>query len=146
MKKSHPKNEQEVCRSTLWARANKERVAEKAKIAKGTFDGKTINLLTQSRYRSKKNGLEHSIDLEYIRGLYYGQEGKCALSGIIMTIIGERGSDDYWKSVSLDRINSSKGYVEGNVQLVCTGVNYMKKDMSDSTFISFCKKVSEKFE
>ena len=135
-----------ISRSALWARKNKEKVAEKSKIAKATFDGKTINLLAQSRYRAKKNGLDHNIDLEYVRGLYNGQEGMCNLSGIRMTIIGERGSEDYWKSISLDRIDSSKGYVEGNVQLVCTGVNYMKKDMSDEMFISFCKKVSERFK
>lgn len=33
---------------------------------------------------------------------------------------------------SLDRIDSSKGYIEGNVQFVSTPINYMKNTMSDS--------------
>ena len=65
------------------------------------------------------------------------------MSGIEMTIRGERGTDEYWKSISLDRIDSSGGYTEANVQLVCTGVNYMKKDMSDKMFINFCIEVVE---
>lgn len=135
-----------VAKSTLWARRNKAVVAQQDRERKGTLDGKLISLVSQSKYRSKQSGREHSINTEYLRGLYIGQEGKCALSGIKMTIIGERGSDDYWKSISIDRIDSSKGYIEGNVQLVCTGVNYMKKDMTDTMFIDFCHKVVENFK
>lgn len=132
-----------ISRSTEWARRNKDRVAMKDRERKGTLDGKLTSLVTQSKYRSKQSDREHSIDTAYLRGLFIGQEGKCALSGIEMTIIGERGTEDYWKSISIDRINSDIGYIEGNVQLVCTGVNYMKKDMSDTLFIDFCHKVVE---
>jgi hypothetical protein len=135
--------EEQVSRSTAWARANKELVKQRDKERAGTLDGKLINILTQSRYRAKKDGREHNIDTAYVRGLYEGQEGMCALSGLEMTIRGERGSYEYWRSISLDRINSDLGYIEGNVQLVCTGVNYMKKDMSDELFIEFCRKVVE---
>lgn len=136
----------EVPKSTQWARQNKEKVAERDKERKGTLDGKLLNLVTQSRYRAKQSGLDHDVDRSYLKGLYEGQDGLCALSGIPMTIIGTRGSEDYWKSISIDRIDSSLGYTEGNVQLVCTGVNYMKKDMSDQMFIDFCRKVTENFK
>lgn len=134
---------QDIPKSTKWARDNKELLAVRYKERKGTLDGKLINLITQSRYRCKSSGRNHTIDTNYLRGLYVGQDGRCALSGIKMSIIGERGSEEYWTSISLDRIDSTLGYIEGNVQLVCTGVNYMKKDMTDSMFIDFCKKVSE---
>jgi hypothetical protein len=132
-----------VPKSTQWARDNKDKLAVRDKERKGTLEGKLLNLTTQSKYRSKTNGLEHNINRAYLRGLYHGQRGLCALSGKEMTIIGERGSDDYWNSISIDRIDSSLGYIEGNVQLVCTGVNYMKKDMTDEMFIDFCKGVVE---
>lgn len=135
-----------VAKSTLWARNNKETVAQQDRERKGTLDGKLISLVTQSKYRSKQSGREHLINTSYLRGLFIGQDGCCALSGIKMTISGERGTDDYWKSISIDRIDSSLGYIEGNVQLVCTGVNYMKKDMTDKMFIDFCHKVVENFK
>jgi len=134
---------QDIPKSTQWARDNKDRVAEADRLNKGTLKGKLVSLITQSRYRVKKSGLEHSIDSKFLMGLYSKQGGKCALSGIVMTTRGERGGDEYWKSISLDRIDSSKGYTEDNVQLVCTGVNYMKKDMSDELFVHFCKTVVE---
>lgn len=135
-----------VSRSTQWARDNREKLAVRDKERKSTLDGKLLNLVTQSKYRSKARQLPHSINRAYLKRLYIQQGGRCALSNVEMTIIGERGTDEYWTSISLDRIDSSDGYVEGNVQLVCTGVNYMKKDMSDKMFVDFCRKVVENSE
>lgn len=133
----------EVARSTIWARANRAKVAARDKQHKATLKGKLTSLATQSKYRSSKTGLGHEVNSKYLQGMYDGQGGLCALSGLVMNIAGERGSADYWHSISIDRIDSSKGYLIGNVQLVCTGVNYMKKDMADEMFINFCKKVAE---
>ena len=41
------------------------------------------------------------------------------------------------------KIESDKGYVEGNVMWVHKDVNYMKMDLSLDRFIYLCKKVSE---
>lgn len=136
---------QDIPKSTAWARANKSKVKARDDARKSTIEGKLISLITQSRYRSKTSGLDHEINTEYLRGLYHGQNGQCALSGIPMTIRAKRGSDGFWKSVSIDRIDSNSGYVIGNVQLTCTGVNLMKKDMPNELFINFCKAVSEKY-
>lgn len=130
-----------VSRSTQWARENKEKVALWGLKKKGVLSGKAVYLITNSRHRCKKSGLEHSIDSKFIVDMFNKQNGRCALSNLEMTIQGKRGTDEYWHSVSLDRIDSSKGYIPDNVQLVCTGVNYMKKDMSDEMFINFCREV-----
>ena len=45
-------------------------------------------------------------------------------------------------NVSLDRIDSSKDYVLGNIQLVLKEVNYMKQSLSQEDFINICKKIS----
>ena len=135
--------EPEVPKSTQWARENKDKVAEQYLRRKGTLDGKLISLTTQSKYRSKAKGWEHNVDKAYLKGLYEGQEGLCALSGEVMTIIGARGTDEHWKSLSIDRIDSTLGYIEGNIQLVCTAVNCMKRNMTDEMFYDFCLKVVE---
>lgn len=134
---------QDIPKSTLWARKNKDRVRENDLKRKGTLEGKLISLVTQSRYRAKEKGLLHNVDVKFLRGLYEYQKGLCALSGIVMSIRGSYGSTEYWHSISIDRIDSTKGYTSDNVQLLCTGVNKIKGCMSDDRFIMFCKGVVE---
>ena len=45
-------------------------------------------------------------------------------------------------TASLDRIDSSKGYIEGNVQWVHKSVNIMKCDFSSDIFIGICNQIS----
>jgi hypothetical protein len=60
--------------------------------------------------------------------------GKCALSGVDISL-------DYGGNASLDRIDSSLGYIPGNVQWVDGKVNLAKRNMSDAEFIEMCKMV-----
>ena len=46
-------------------------------------------------------------------------------------------------TASLDRIDSSKGYIEGNIQWVHKDINRMKGDSSDNDFIKLCKIISD---
>ena len=51
---------------------------------------------------------------------------RCAVMKIKMThIVGSP------KAVSIDRIDNLKGYIKGNVQLVCQFYNYGKNDCKD---------------
>jgi hypothetical protein len=47
-------------------------------------------------------------------------------------------------TASLDRIDSSKGYIEGNVQWIHKHINKMKNNFNESYFIEICKKISQK--
>ena len=47
-----------------------------------------------------------------------------------------------WYRASLDRIDSSKGYVIGNVQFVSTPINLMKSTMSDLETKQYLKLIS----
>ena len=42
---------------------------------------------------------------------------------------------DYDATASLDRIDSSKGYIKGNVQWVHKNINYMKQEMTNEEFL-----------
>ena len=84
------------------------------------------------------------LDLEYMMGIYDAQNGKCALSGVTMTY--QRGNGNVPTNISIDRIDSNKGYIKGNVQLVCRIVNVMKNEWKQDDFIEFCKKIVEKSE
>lgn len=44
-------------------------------------------------------------------------------------------------NVSIDRIDSNKGYTKDNVQLVCSAINFMKSNLSLNDFIMYCESV-----
>ena len=98
------------------------------------------------RKSTRRPGIEFNIDFNYIKELYEAQNGLCSVSGIEMTIVSYATHDFRIKNphnISFDRIDSSKGYVPGNVQLVCCIYNYMKWDMDMDVFLDACKHVVE---
>lgn len=44
-------------------------------------------------------------------------------------------------NISIDRIDSSVGYVRGNVQFVCDVVNRMKQDLSQTDLMLWCNRI-----
>ena len=81
-----------------------------------------------------KRKIEFNINIKQIWELYLKQDKKCAISGLpIYFIINGTGS-----TASLDRIDSSKGYIEGNLQWVHKDINRMKQEFSQEYFINIC--------
>jgi len=76
--------------------------------------------------------LNVDIDYEYMLSIYEKQGGKCVLSDLPMS---HQYHDLY--SMSIDRINSSLGYIKGNVQLVCKGINLMKNNDTNEAVSEF---------
>lgn len=87
----------------------------------------------------RKQNLGFDIDLVYLLELYASQKGICALSGVEMTYIAGQGR--VGTNISIDRIDSSVGYVRGNVQFVCDVVNRMKQDLSQTDLFVWCKRI-----
>lgn len=85
----------------------------------------------------RKQHLGFNIDREYLFDLYEKQSGKCAISGVNMTFAA--GNGRVFTNISIDRIDSTKGYVRGNVQLVCDVVNIMKQDLPQDDFLDWCR-------
>lgn len=95
---------------------------------------------TGARYRNQKGRvLIFDITIEYIWNLFLKQNRKCCLSGVELNFSTKAKLHD--GNASLDRIDSSKGYVEGNVQWVHKDVNMMKQGMKDDEFIKWCETI-----
>jgi hypothetical protein len=90
--------------------------------------------------RRKSRTLPFEISMNYVWELYKKQNGICALSGVKLSMPLSHRDKSY--TASLDRIDSSKGYIEGNVQWVHKDVNIMKQDLPDEVFVDWCKKIS----
>ncbi len=120
---------------------NRSKANSRYKSNSETIDGILKNRILNAKYTSKKRNIyfDKNLTIEYIKNIYNNQEGRCALSGEILEI-GE------WKerTISIDRIDSSKGYEIDNIQLVCWIINHMKVNLDQNEFIDWCIKVSEK--
>lgn len=111
--------------------AQKER-GTKDKIKNGGTYNFSINRLHRLQRSAKNRGYEFTLDIPYLCSLYESQKHICAITGDVIESI-----DD----ASLDRIDSSKGYVKGNVQWVTKQANLSKHVMTMPELINFCKKV-----
>ena len=92
------------------------------------------------KYREAK---EFTITIEYAWELYLKQGRKCALSGMDIGFLEREGSRGRRCSASLDRIDSAKGYVEGNVQWVHKHVNIMKNKYPLDYFLKLCHLIAQ---
>ncbi len=84
------------------------------------------------------------IDHDYIIELYYKQDGKCALSGAKLTHLSSNKLPAFNKNpnnISIDRKDTTKGYINGNIQLVCKRVNLMKHTLTDRQFKIWIKRI-----
>lgn len=90
--------------------------------------------LKQARCRSKKIGRVFDITSGTVLVVFSNQLGRCALTGIVI---------DKLTDLSIDRIDSSKGYTKDNIQIVHKDLNCMKWDLSQQQFIDYCKQVVE---
>lgn len=94
-------------------------------------------------YGAVQRKIPFEITPEYAWDLFVKQERKCALSGLPLTLPkSNREFNTGFTNASLDRINSSIGYIEGNVQWVDKDVNMMKQYLEQGKFIGLCKKIA----
>lgn len=91
------------------------------------------------RCGAQARNLEFSITPEYGWRVFLKQGRRCALTGLPLEF-----GNSYVKSLSasLDRKDSRKGYIKGNVQWVHKTINLMKRAMPDKEFIEWCRHVS----
>lgn len=92
--------------------------------------------LSTAKSRAKKYNMSFNLSIDFLFDLYKQQNGLCFYTNSPMTL-----NTRCPNSLSLDRIESSKGYVEGNIVLCGFKVNNMKNDLSTSDFVNICELV-----
>lgn len=99
---------------------------------RGTVRGAMAIKLGKIKTRCSYKAIPYAVDTDHLEMLWNVQEGKCALSGMPMRLNGRLSFD----SCSVDRIEPDKGYVAGNVRLLCSWVNAAKGTMGDDQFMA----------
>ena len=109
-----------------------------------------LRFLGQNLRRASNRGKasqEIKVDLDYVYNVGTSQDFFCALTGVELEFT--RGGQHWlgkWSnpnSCTIDRIDSSKGYVKGNIQLITWKANCLKQHLDNKEFIEFCKDVAE---
>lgn len=76
--------------------------------------------------------------------MFVKQDKKCKLSGLTLTFaLGRKQVNLRVTTASLDRKDSSCGYVRGNVQWVHKDINRMKHVFEERYFIHLCSLVTQ---
>jgi hypothetical protein len=91
--------------------------------------------------RSKRRTKQVSISLRDLKDQWEKQEGICLITGNPM-FHPEKG-ENHGSTASLDRIDSSIGYVPGNIRFVCMWANIARRHEDDRELIAWCKMVVE---
>lgn len=138
---------EEVRRVPYNVKRNKYNACPSCKRGPGSWAWSGVGEFPQSHYRTiyhsaQAKGFEFSVSAAYLWQLFLEQDRKCVFTGWELKFI-DSYEDKASRTASLDRIDSTKGYVEGNVQWVHRDVNKLKKNLSDSKFIEICLAVSE---
>lgn len=96
-----------------------------------------------AKRRARSKGLPYDIDIDYLRSI---APSRCPLLGVELQwacnsgLSSEGGPSS--NSPSLDRIDSSKGYVKGNVVIVSHRANTIKNDATEDELLRIGRALS----
>lgn len=91
---------------------------------------------------AKERNIHFDITIKDMWNQYIKQDRKCAFTGIKLNFFKSH-KDRKSGNLSLDRIDSSKGYTSDNIQFVLKILNTMKGKMNNNVFISLCHSISK---
>lgn len=130
-----------VKRSAVHARINVlSKRGYKVELPKGFYSGKysadingsleraVVRRLTSYRKRAAKKGLGFDLDVTWVVSQIAKQGGRCMYTGVQM------GTANDHDLITVDRIDSGRGYTKGNCVLCCRWVNTAKMAMSIREF------------
>jgi hypothetical protein len=92
-------------------------------------------------HNAKRRKIEFNISKEYAYEQFLKQNKKCAYSGRDLIFTKNyclRGKE---QTASLDRIDNTKGYIEGNIQWLHKDINRLKSNFSESDFLDMCREI-----
>jgi hypothetical protein len=98
---------------------------------------------SQILYRAKFNAKERNYDFNLTIEDINIPERCPYLDVLIETDLSKNNSDNYY---SIDRIDSTKGYVKGNVQIISRLANTMKNKATKKQLILFSKNILKMYD
>jgi hypothetical protein len=109
---------------------------------KSTLRGYARYKIYHAKKYSDKIGREFSITFHDVLELWELQKGLCYYTGTPMMHV-MNGGEDYidWDGMSIDRIDSSRGYTRDNIVLCKLIANLSKSNMTQAQYFDLCEQV-----
>lgn len=104
-----------------------------------------------ARKRAILTQRDFDLTLEDLKQLWDAQSGQCLYTGWEMvlpsttTAYNDPNREHGPQRASLDRIDSTRGYVKDNVQFVCVIANLAKHSYTHDQLITFCRAVANNY-
>lgn len=119
-------------REKYLERARNQRKYEKAKLSPRRL------IYQRLKGNAKARGIQFCLDLDDIV-----VPDKCPYLGLELKFGTGRPQHD---SYSVDRVDSTKGYVKGNVEIISRLANMMKQDATPELLLRFAREVIKRYE
>jgi len=99
-----------------------------------------MSLIAQYKSGAKRRGLDFLATPEQMKELFGSNCHYCNRPPRQV----KKGRHDYGNFVynGVDRVDSTKGYIEGNIVPCCNACNVAKWKMTHSEFIEHCKRIA----
>jgi hypothetical protein len=87
---------------------------------------------------ASQRGVEWGVSYEQLRALWDSQHGRCAYTGLPLSF-----EANHPQIISLDRIDSDRGYTETNIAFCCSIINLMKLDNSVHQLLEYATLITK---
>ena len=121
-------------KSANWRAANTDKV--KITLEKSRKNNPARSILNKARHSAKARGLEFNLEIDDIT-----IPEVCPYFNVPLNTWGE---SNYVPSI--DRIDNSKGYIKGNIQIISYLANKMKHTATPEQMLTFAKAVIKLYE
>lgn len=109
--------------------------AGRSAVRRLTNIGRARQLISSARMRDRTCNLLLADVLPSI------EAGTCPRTGFKFDLSPHADHRRNPLSPSIDRINGTKGYIKGNIQVVCSWYNIAKNEYTDAQLLTFCQAV-----
>ena len=117
-----------------------QRASAKSVIVNKKYFGRDLPLSTLLR-KCRNRGREFNLTIEILAKIWDAQNERCALSNIPLDLY----SSSYINMPSIDRIDSTLGYIESNIQFVSCAINLAKSNMSNDDALKLLDLICEHY-
>ncbi len=149
-KRNLSKNRRNFCSRSCIGKHNHNHLENFIKPDISKYSNNRKNIYTPYKYYMKgvkQRFHNYNITLEDLKIQWEKQNEICPYSGIKLKLSTHNQIiKNKIICASLDRIDSSKGYITGNIQFVSQAINYMKNNMSHEETIILCKLIANNYK
>lgn len=131
--------ERDKAQKKAWYEKNKQSVLEKRASYYSAPENRAKMMLIKSRERATIEGWEHTITVDDII-----IPAVCPYLQILLT--HALGEGQLETNSSLDRIDSTKGYIPGNVQVISRLANTMKSSATKEQLLTFARNILKHYD